>query len=63
MNDNRCALFKDAIQRPNFSSVVDAVDVNVRLADFDEIINTYVPIRVKSMSSKDLSKPWIDRFV
>ena len=67
MNDNRCALFRDAVQQHNFSSVMDAVDVKLGwliLVILSTLtITVFFLLGTNQYPTKNLSKPWIDRFV
>ena len=49
----------------NFNDIISEVDCNKALSDFSAIIlnayNTCCPIKSKTISNKDLHKPWINR--
>ena len=64
-NEFTLNLLYSRIANTNFDSVLNSHDINVALSQFYDILydiyDTCCPIRIKTLSSKDIQKPWITR--
>jgi len=66
-NANAMFSIYDCLSSHDFSSVMVNQDVSRAFTEFDSVLmgyyNAFFPIKTRTISYKDLSKPWIDREV
>ena len=64
MNVNNIALINDALKRHDFSAIVNSDNVDDSFVQFNDVImkyfDEYCPVITKSVSHKNVKKPWID---
>lgn len=64
LKDNNILRFGEALGKHNFDDVLACDNINETLIKFNDVVmkyyNLFCPIRSKTLSPKDLLKPWID---
>ena len=64
LNENNMGKLHDAVSECNFGDILEASDVNIGTSMFNnrlmDLYNTNCPVISKTVSYKDLVKPWID---